>query len=150
MPRFLILILLLLGCFELLACGSYPSGLQQSTARADEALAISALHSVSLAQQAYSVTNGGRFGTFPQLVRSGNLDERFNSESPKLKGYVLKMTIVPKNAESAVDAFSVNADPAASGPQAGRHLYLDSASGLIHVNESKPATVDDPVVGMSQ
>lgn len=143
------LLILILTCLTL-ACKTYTAGLQQSTARADETVALTALHSISLAQQTYSVSNNGRFGTFPQLVKSGSLDERFNADSPKLKGYVLTLTVVPKSAESPADAYGVNADPVGAGPQAARHLYLDSVSGLIHVNETKPATVDDPVVATSQ
>src|SRR5712691_7582255 len=68
----LIAFLFFVGCTAL-ACKSYTAGLQQSVTQVDETVAITALHTISLAQRNYSVSNGGRYGTFEQLVQSGYL-----------------------------------------------------------------------------
>jgi Tfp pilus assembly protein PilE len=144
MFRYLIMGLVLFACCAALACQSYSTGMQQSVTKADETAAISALHSISVAQRTYSLSNSGSYGTFEQLVQAGLLDERFKADKPKVKGYVLTMSVTSK-AEGAPDgSYSVNADPEGSGPQAaGRHLYIDSTSGLIHLNATQPATASD-------
>ena len=139
-------LVLLLCCCAALACQSYTQGLEQSVTRADEVGAISALHAIVVGQRTYSITNGGSFGTFPQLVKAGALDARFDSETPKIRGYALVMSITPKGSGSGEDSYTVSADPEASGPQAGRHFFVDS-SGTIHVNPTQPATASDPQLG---
>ena len=146
MFRYPITAILLLGCSAALACQSYTSGLQQSTTRVDETAIISAIHTVATAQRTYSISNSGSYATFQQLVQSGSLDSRFDSDKPKIKGYVLTMTVTPKSAPAAEDSYTINADPEATGPQAGRHFFTDSL-GMIHVNPSQPATANDPPLG---
>jgi Tfp pilus assembly protein PilE len=141
MFRYLLIALLICGCSAALSCQSYSTGMQQSVTKVDETAAIGALHAIAVAQRTYSTSNGGNYGTFEQLVQGSYLDERFNSDKPKVKGYVLAMTATLEASGSA-SSYSVNADP--EPPQAGRHFYLDSASGLIHVNSSQPATASDP------
>ena len=63
-----------------LSCQSYSTGLQQSLARADEAVATAALRAVAMAQQAYAVSNNGNYASFKQLAEGGYLDSRFNSD----------------------------------------------------------------------
>ena len=145
MSRNLTIAVLIFGCYGVLACKSYTSGLQQSTTRVDETAAIAALHSVSTAQRTYSISNSGNYGTFGQLAEAGYLDQRFNAEQPNVKGYVLTMTVSNRDG-SGGGSFSVKAEPETTGPQAGgRHLYLDSA-GLIHTNATQPAGAGDPTL----
>lgn len=145
MFRYSIAAILLLGCCAAWACQSYTGGLQQSTTRVDETAVISAIHTVATAQRMYSISNSGSYATFQQLVQGGSLDSRFDSDKPKIKGYVLAMT-VSKGAGSGEDSYTINADPEGAGPQAGRHFFTDS-SGMIHVNPSQPATANDPPIG---
>jgi len=139
MTRVLSILTLLIGAAFLLSCQSYSTGLQQSVARADETSAIAALKTISTAQQAYAITNGGSYGTFQQLCEGGFLDQRFNSSTPQVKDYALSM-------EVGGNSYHLNADPVRSGEQAGRHLYLDSTSPLIRVNPTQPATAQDPLM----
>lgn len=139
MHRHLTLGMLLLVTCIAFACRSYTKALEQSVERADETAAISALRTLSMAQRTYGVSNENRFGTFEQLVQGGFLDSRFNFERPKFKGYVLTMSVT--NGASG-GSFSANADP--EPPQQGRHFYMDSESGIIHVNTSQPAGASDP------
>jgi hypothetical protein len=97
------------------------------------------LHSITAAQQTYSTTNSGHFGTFEQLVSGGYLDERFKSATPKIRGYVLTLTVSEQGGEPS---YSVNADP--EPPLAGRHFYFDSVSTITHVNPSQAASSTDP------
>jgi len=141
MFRFALLATILLICLGSLSCQNYSSGLQQSVTRADETVATGALRTIAVAQQTYSVTNEGNYGTFPQLSAGGYLDERFNSDKPALKDYVLTMEV---GKGSGAPFYSVNADPAGEGPQ-GRHFYMDSKSNALHANATQPATASDPI-----
>ncbi|MEP6818780.1 MAG: hypothetical protein ABJA18_04545 [bacterium] len=124
-----------------LSCQNYSAGLEKTVARADETSAMGALHAVAVAQQTYSITNGGNYGTFPQLCAGGYLDSRFNSDKPALKDYVLTMEV----GNSQDSLYKINADPAGDGPQ-GRHFYIDSSSSALHVNPSQSASASDPIV----
>jgi hypothetical protein len=146
MFRFAVLALTVLICIASLSCQPYSTGLQQGVAGADETAAKGALHTIAVAQRTYSVSNGGDFGTFQQLCEDDYLDSRFNSSKPAIKDYVLTMAVTPKSGAQSDGFFSCNADPVRTGPQAGRHFYIDSTSSELHVNPSEPATAKDPVV----
>lgn len=142
-------IVLTLAFFLLLLCAGceqYSTGIQQTVARADETVVISALRTVAVAQRAYSVSNEGNFGTFEQLVEGGYLDQRFNSAKPMLKDYSLSMAVTPKSSSQPDGFYSCSADPQGTGEAAGRHYYIDSTSTDIHVNAKEPATAKDETV----
>jgi len=145
MFRIPILALTVLLCIASLSCQPYSTGLQQSVARADETAATAALRTIAVAQRTYSASNGGDFGTFQQLCEGGYLDSRFNSSKPALKDYVLTMEVAPKSEAQAEGFYSCNADPVRTGPQAGRHFYIDSTSSELHVNPGESATAKDPI-----
>src|SRR5207245_9768921 len=96
MFRYMVIALVLFACCAALAGQSYTRRRQQGVTKVDETAAISALNSISVAQRTYSVSNGGSYGTFEQLVQAGLLDERFKAEKPKVKGYVLTMNVTSK------------------------------------------------------
>ena len=150
MFRYVITLLVLFACYTSFGCQKYTTGMQQGVTRADEAAAILALRAISSAQRNFSISNGGSYGTFEQLVATGNLDERFKGDKPKVRGYVLTMNVTAKTEGASEGSYSVNADPERSASQAGRHLYMDSSSGLIHTNASQPATASDPALGSEQ
>jgi hypothetical protein len=139
MFRFALLATTFLICLASLSCQEYSSGLQKTVTRTDETVATAALRVISVAQQTYSVSNDGNYGTFQQLVAGGYLDDRFNSDKPTLKGYVLSMEVV-----KAPASYTCNADPTGEGPQ-GRHFYLDSKSNDLHANATQPASASDPI-----
>ena len=145
MLRYAQAIVLIATCFGLFSCQQYSQGLEKSVTRADEVGAISALRTVLLAQRSYSLSNNGSYGTFQELVKAGALDaERFDAEKPKLRGYVLAMTIT-KGTSPEPDSFTLTADPETPGTQPGRHFFVDS-SGMMHANPSQPASASDPPV----
>ena len=129
-----------------LSCQAYTTGLQRSVQRADETAAVSALHTVAVAQQTYSATSGGEFGYFNQLTEGGHLDPRFDSDQPAIQDYVLTMEVMPKSATRPNGFFSCNADVARTSGKVGSHFYLDSTSPELHVNPDKPATAKDPIL----
>ena len=145
MFRFALIAVSLLVCGAALSCQPYSKGLEQSVTRADEVGAISALHTIVLAQRTYSISNSGSYGSFPQLVKAGALDSRFDSDTPKLKGYVLVMTVA-NGANPGEDSYTVSADPETPGSAPGRHFFVDS-SAMIHVNPTQAATATDPPLG---
>jgi hypothetical protein len=133
-----------LACIALVvlfACQKHASSLQESTNRVDETVAIRALRNIDSAQKLYSVSHEGNYGTLAQLTEAGYLDSRFSSDKP-LRDYVLTVNLNPKP-ESA-PGYSCLADPVAGRP--GRHFYIDSISGTIHVNATQPASPADPVI----
>jgi hypothetical protein len=141
MPQRLILVLVIAISFVHLSCQNYTSGLQQTVARADETLAIAALRSISVAQQAYTVSNGGEYGTLKQLSDGGFLDARMASDKP-VKDYVLTLTVVPKRDGNPAGSYTCNADPDPTA-NGGKHYYIDSSSNVIHVNETQTASAAD-------
>lgn len=141
MSKFVSLGTAVLICLASLSCQNVSTPLEKTVARADEAVATGALHTVATVQQTYSISNNGNFGTFQQLAGAGYLDSRFNSEQPALKDYVLTMEV-----GSGGDGpyFRCHADPAGVGPQ-GRHFYIDSSSNFIRVNATQAASASDPI-----
>ena len=140
MTRFPILALTVLLCIASLSCQSYSTGLQQSVSRADEAAATGALRMIELAQQTYAASHEGDYGTFPQLADAGYLDERFKSNQPTVKDYVLTMEVGKR---SDGPYYSCRADPVNAGERNGRHFYIDGTK-ILRVNSTQPATASDP------
>lgn len=139
----LALLMMAVGCLLTnLSCSTYSSGLQKSLVFADEAAATGILRTVALAQQSYSATNNGSYGTFPELAAAGFLDSRFSTEKPTIKDYAFTM-------EAGKDAsggyyYRCTADPTKTGEQAGRHFYVDSTAAALHVNPTRTASATDP------
>ena len=146
MIRFCKFPLAMLLCIAALSCQTYTSGLEKSVARGNETGAIGALHTIATAQQTYSISNEGNYGSLEQLSDAGYLDSRFKSAAGAVKDYVITVTTTPK-APGKPASFSCTADPKNPSPTAGRHFYVDSTSPLIHVNATQTATADDPVHG---
>jgi len=117
-------------------CQTYTEGLKQDVARANELGALAALHSIALAQQTYSVSNAGKYGTLTQLLEGGFLDP--NIANPEKKDYAFTVDVGQK---AGGDFYSCNADPK---DKPGRHFYIDSTSREIHVNPTQPAAASDP------
>jgi prepilin-type N-terminal cleavage/methylation domain-containing protein len=58
----------------------------------NENAAAQTLDRIRTYQVQYASRNRGRFATFPQLVASAGLDEKFNTDRPVVNGYVFTMT----------------------------------------------------------
>lgn len=125
----------------LTACQTHTTSLQQSTDRVSETVVITTLRNIDSAQKLYSVSHEGNYGTLAQLSEAGYLDSRFSKDKP-LRDYVLTLRLDPKSGSGP--SYSCLADPVADRP--GRHFYIDSNSGTIHVNATQPASAADPVI----
>jgi hypothetical protein len=145
MFRCFTVVLVLLVCVALSACQKYTSGLIEGAARGDEAVVLSTLRSIMLAQSAYNQSTGS-YGTFQQLTDGGYLDARFKGDNPVVKEYKYTMTVTEKTPDAVVASYTCNADPERTGDRAGRHFLIDSNSTDIHVNPTQPATATDEII----
>jgi hypothetical protein len=123
-------------------CGPFKA-YQRAYTRGNEAATIMSLRKIAETQQSYALEHKGVYGSFRELVSGGALDERYNSDKPKVNDYVLTMTLIAKAPGTDRGSFSISADPEVAG-QGARHFYLDS-SGVIHVNATRVAGASDPV-----
>lgn len=137
----LLIALFLAACSGYTGCQTYTTGMKQSVSRANETSAIAVLRAVALAQQTYSVSNGGKYGTFQQLAEGGFLDPSIDPANPGVKEYSLTMEVNDKPGE---EFYSCNANPKGAADMPGRHFYIDSTSRELHVNPTQPATAKDP------
>ena len=126
-------------------CQNYTSGLVQSAGRADEAVVLSNLKSIMVAENAYNLSTGG-YGTFDQLTSGGYLDARFKGDRPSLHEYSYTISVAEKSENSPATSYTCNADPERTGDRAGRHFYMDSSSSNIHVNAIQPASATDEII----
>ena len=136
-------LLLFVWCL-LAACSNSSEGvraLPKAVGAADEGSAIQTLRTIATAQTEAKATRGA-YGDFDSLVQAGFLDQRFTGSNPTMRGYRFAMT-------ASENEFIVNADPQTTqtAPVTGsRHFYLDSTDNAIHVNPSRPATKQDPLL----
>jgi hypothetical protein len=126
-------------------CQTYTESLEKSVDKADETGAIAMLHAIAVAQQTYNISNEGEYGTLKQLTDGGFLDPRYASDKP-VKDYVITLNVTPKQSGMPEGSYTCNADPEKPSERFGRHLYIDSTSGVIHVNLKQPATATDPAI----
>jgi hypothetical protein len=145
MFRYFTVVLVLFASVALSACQKYTSGLIQGAARGDEAVVISNLRSIMLAQSAYNLSTGS-CGTFGQLTDGGYLDARFKGDNPVVKEYKYTMTLTEKTPGAPGASYTCNADPERTGDRAGRHFLIDSNSNDIHVNATQPAAATDEII----
>jgi hypothetical protein len=130
------LALLLAVGLSFIGCQTYTTGLKQDVARANELAALASLHAIALAEQTYSVSNSGKYGTLQQLVDGAFLDPSIgNSEK---KDYAFTINVGQKGGD---EFYSCNADPK---DKPGRHFYIDSSSRAVHVNQTQRASAADP------
>ena len=137
------IIVLALFCLCGISCQQNQTGVQQSLARADESVVVSALKTIIVAEQAYSVSNSGEYATLEQLTKAGHLDERFGTDKP-VRDYVLNLKTKAASGNDLA-SFTCTADPDRSGDRAGRHFFISSASSQIHVNAERQATEEDEI-----
>ncbi len=135
---------LLIFTLVLASCSSSSEGLgvyPKAVGASDEGFAIQSLRTIATAETQLKATRGS-YGDFDALTQAGFLDVRFVGQTPNLKGYAFTI--------SASDSdFVVNADPKTNEtqPTTGvRHFYLDSSDSAIHVNSTRPASRDDPML----
>jgi hypothetical protein len=111
--------------------------------RVDDTAVVATLRTIVVAENAYSLANGGEFASMDQLVQGGFLDARFQSGAP-IKDYNLRLVVNQSTSSGSPGFFSCNADPV--NGKTGRHFYIDSTSNQIHVNSNQPASARDETI----
>ena len=131
----------------LIGVGSYGWGVMVRSG--NENAAQQTLNNIRTYQIQFAGKNRGRFATFEELIRNGQLDDRFTGENPVVNGYIFTMRNEPPSSSNP-GFYSINADPqVAEGVQAtgSRHFYTDSSLGTIrYTEENRQAKVDDPAI----
>ena len=131
----------------LIGVGSYGWGVMVRAG--NENAAQQSLDKIRTFQIQFAGRNRGRFATFEELIRAGQLDDRFAGENPVVNGYIFTMKNEPPSS-SKPGFYSINADPqVAEGIQATgtRHFYTDSSLGTIRfTEENRQARPDDPAI----
>lgn len=118
---------------------------------ANEATAVGSLRTIATACVTYSAVNK----QFPQSLANLGAPQpgASNSEGlidPQLAsglrhGYVFSYSASSTHGDGTLDAFTINADPAAPETSGGRHFFMDQ-SGVIRVESRRPATRDSPLL----
>ncbi len=136
----LLIVIAIIGTMAGIAIPLYHS----SVRKASEAAAVTTLNAIKLAQAKYVVDHKGNYGTFIELFEEGYLDKRFNSEQPHIRGYIFKITLVPKTEKQAA-TFAANADPEQPDgiTATGRNFYYTDPVNGICYSRSGPATAAD-------
>jgi type IV pilus assembly protein PilE len=123
--------------------GAAVYGWKAAQKAGNEAATLQNLKTIAAVQIQYYNTHGRTFGTFDQLVKDQMLSNKFEGNPPNVDGYILNMKVTPKTSTSPT-SYTLNADPQTDAA-GGRHFYIDSSDGSIHVNQDQPASSSDPV-----
>jgi type II secretory pathway pseudopilin PulG len=125
------------------------TGFTAAMRSANETAAISTLKAIATDQGLYF--NGHQrnaFGTFDEMLKFGLLNSKFAGTSPVVSGYIFTMRVIPKSATEP-PGYVINADPQQAdgvGATGKNHYYVDNNTNTIHVNNTQPATVNDPPI----
>jgi len=126
------------------------TGYKAAMRAANEAAAVKTLRVIAEQQMLYFNSHQrSTFGSFEEMRKENLLDQRFDGATPILDGYVYTMKVIPKST-TAQAGYTINADPqVAEGVSAtGRNHYMVSSdTNTIHVNETQPASENDPPIG---
>lgn len=125
------------------------TGWKAALRSANEAAAIKSMRTIAEQQMLYYNSHQRTtFGTFEEMRRENLLDNRYDSTTPIVDGYIYTMRVIPRSTSQQA-GYTLNADPqigegvSATGKN---HFYLDSDTNTIHVNDSQPATASDPSI----
>jgi prepilin-type N-terminal cleavage/methylation domain-containing protein len=114
----------------------------------NETTAAQTIGTIRVCQSSYSGKHQGKFANFPELVKSGCLDEdKFKNDPPVINGYIFTMKVnEPSGTNPAF--YSLNVNPQVSGgiqATGNRRFYFDSTLGAVKsTEEERDATASDP------
>jgi prepilin-type N-terminal cleavage/methylation domain-containing protein len=109
----------------------------------NEAATQQNIKTIAAVQIQYYNTHSRTFGTFDQMIKEQLLTSKFAANPPIVDGYVLTLKVTPKSANQ-IASYTLNADPQ-SDNSGTNHFYIDSSDSSIHVNQTQPASPNDPV-----
>jgi prepilin-type N-terminal cleavage/methylation domain-containing protein len=139
----LLIVIAIIGILAGITIPMYKSSIR----KANEASAVTTVNTIKVAQAKFVLDHDGRYGTFNQLVKEGLLDKRFDSDSPRVRGYVFVITLVD-SPEKPSTSFQLNANPEVVGgisATGGIFYYTEPDTGIF-INRDRPATSDDSIL----
>jgi Tfp pilus assembly protein PilE len=110
----------------------------------NETATVQNMQTVAAVEVQYFSAHNKTFATFDQLVAEEMVSSKFVGNPPVTDGYVLTLKLTGTQAD-ATSSFTLNADPA-EDDYGEKHFYLDSSSLGLHVNPTKAAGPNDPLV----
>ena len=158
----LIELLIVVAIILIIAAIAIPN-LQRAKMSANEAAAVSNIHTIFTAEAAYYAagwSNPGALGfsnalqdlgsskgcTPPKLDSACQLDEVLaNATTPGTAKNGYYFTYVPTPSGPVNVGFTVNADPALRGTSGQRSFFTDQ-SGVVRSNPARSATPSDPAI----
>jgi len=111
-------LLIVVAIILIIATIAIPS-LLRSRQAAQESAAVAEVRTINTAQVTYLSSNGGNYGSIPQLISSGLLDNRFASS---VSGYIYAVTASGQD-------YTATATP--SSTNAGRYGYYSLPDAVI-------------------
>jgi type IV pilus assembly protein PilA len=111
-------LLIVVAIILIIATIAIPS-LLRSRQAAQESSAVAQVRTVNTAEVTYLSSNGGNYGSIPELITAGLLDNRFASS---VSGYTFAVTA------SGTD-YTVNATPTSTN--AGRYGYYSTPDAVV-------------------
>ena len=146
-------LLIVVIVFLVIAAIAIPNFLKAKR-RMNEASAVSSLHTIAVSDVIYSTVYGIGFSNslahlagnlaVPDQNDAGLIDEVLASGTKS--GYIFTFTVISTDSSGYVQAYSVNADPIASGTSGNKHFYMDQTS-VIRFNDSATAGPGDLPIG---
>ena len=100
-------------------------GLLRSRQLANETVAVSNMRVLATAQLTYSSSNGGIYGTIPDVIAQSLVDTRFTTGTT---GYEYSVTLSP-------DSLSYLAEATATAPSFGRYDYYASTDFIVRYSD---------------
>jgi type IV pilus assembly protein PilA len=120
-------LLIVVAIILIIATIAIPS-LLRSRQAAQESSAVAQVRTVNTAEVTYLSSNGGNYGSIPELITAGLLDNRFASS---VSGYVFAVTA------SGTD-YTVNATPTSTN--AGRYGYYSTPDAVVRYQTATGTT----------
>jgi prepilin-type N-terminal cleavage/methylation domain-containing protein len=111
-------LLIVVAIILIIATIAIPS-LLRSRQAAQESSAVSNIRTVNTAEVTYLSSNGGNYGSIPELITAGLLDNRFASS---VSGYVFAVT-------ASGSDYTANATPTSAN--AGRYAYYSLPDAVV-------------------
>ena len=110
----------------------------------NETATMQNMQTIGAVEVLYFNTHNRTYGTFDQLVAQEMLSSKFVGNPPVTDGYVLTLKLTGKQTDPG-SPFTLNGDPV-DDDYGEKHFYFDSSSLALHVNPTKEAGPNDPLV----
>jgi type IV pilus assembly protein PilA len=120
-------LLIVVAIILIIATIAIPS-LLRSRQAAQESSAVAQIRTINTAEVTYLSSNGGNYGSIPQLITSGLLDSRFGSS---VSGYTFVIAATGSDYTATATPTSTNA---------GRYGYYSTPDAVVRYQTSTSST----------